>query len=384
MVALASNPPPTTNREEMEAVSNGDGPLGGERLVEYNVFLTDAFSAFGLAPSQSSPGAQDQLDNLTDDSYRRSLHLLNSVAGTSAQQIDRLRENSLARQIQDKADRPATIRLIKRRNSAELAAAKAAAPTEPLVPWINLIPPNTKFFLEQVQENREEKVQVIDTFGEWIAFFFGRKPEVYSYGGTLLNATNHDWKNEFQENYDNFLRGSKAVQNQATIMLQYDDVLVEGYMLNCSISMTGAMDKSVPFQFNMLVINRSPMNPRAIIGLRAGTTGTSDAEASLFNDMQQALDLTQDGKIDDTETFLLMREYFSGNYVPGAGTVTSRPGTGTIEAPVSTPPGTVGGLTGSATSPPPPTVSTPFTAGTSTALQQTNDPKLAQTLADLE
>lgn len=335
--------PRITSREEMEAVLDGRGPLGGERLIEYNVFLTDAFSQrSGSIGFLDAPGPPDQIDGFdNDDSYRRSRHLSLTRSASTRASADNLRENSLARQLQEKADQPATIRLIRRRRPEELALLD---PTEPRVPWINLIPPNTKFFLEQVQENREEKVQVIDTFGEWIAFFFGRKPEVYNYGGTLLNAQNHNWKNEFQENYDHFLRGSQAAKNRATVVLQYDDVLVEGYMLNCSISMTGSSDKSVPFSFNLLVISRSPLDPRGIIGLRALRSLGSEAEQQLFNNLQEALDLTQEGRVDDLETFLLLREYFSGHYVPGAGTSLHRPDTGNVESTSSVQPGRRGGL----------------------------------------
>lgn len=334
--------PRVTNRDEMEAVIGGEGPLGGERLVEYSIFLTDAFFSQGSRAASLEPaGPPDQIDGFAnDDSYRRSRHLLNRRGASSERTRSNLRENSLARQVQEKQDQPATIRLIRRRRPEELAALD---PNEPRVPWINLIPPNTKFFLEQVQESREEKVQVIDTFGEWIAFFFGNKPEVYTYAGTLLNAENHDWKNEFQENYEHFLRGSKAVEYRATIILQYDDVMVEGYMLNCSTSMNSMADKAVPFTFNLLVMNRSPIDPRGIIGLRALRSDGTAAELALFNDMQSALDLTQNGRIDELETFLLMREYFSGHYVPGAGTSISRPNTGFMEATTSKPPGQVGG-----------------------------------------
>lgn len=342
--------PRSTSREEMQAMLDGQGALGGERLLEYNIFLTDAFSGSmsSISFMMDAPGPPDQIDGYSnDDSYRRSRHLLNrrTDADATASESNSLRESSLARQIDEKANQPATIRLIRRLRPEELAAVKSS---EPQMPWENLIPPNTKFFLEQVQENREEKVQIIDTFGQWIAFFFGARPEVYNYSGTLLNTSNHDWKNEFQENYQHFLRGSQAVQNQATMLLQYDDVLVEGYMLNCSVSMQGAADKAAPFSFNLLVMNRSPLNPRGIIGLRELRSGRiSPAELALFNDMQQALDLTEKGKVDELETFLLMREYFSGHYVPGAGTAIHYPQSGKVTATVSTAPGQAGGLSDS-------------------------------------
>lgn len=342
--------PRVTSREEMVAVRESQGPKGGERLINSNIFLTSAFSGGSTLQDSfyKAPG-QPKLVVDNDDSYRQSRHLLNGVDTTGSHlNEENLREHSLARQLQTKEDRPATIRLIRRLKPEELAQRRS---TENTLPWVNLIPPNTKFFLEQVQENREEKVQVIDTFGEWIAFFFGRKPEVYSYAGTLLNAQNHDWKNEFQMNYDLFLRGSQAVKYKATVLLNYDDVLVEGYILNTSIQMTGMANNAVPFSFNMLVINRSPVNYRSIIGLRLERSGGTLLEQALFQNLNEALNLTNQGRIDELETFLLMREYFAGYRMPGAGTSVHRTMTGNIEAPISTSPGEIGGATNTKPSP---------------------------------
>lgn len=314
--------PRSTRREEQAATANEQGPLGGERLVEYSIFLTDAF---GLQTGQISfqpedPASPDTIDGfVNDDTYRSSRHLIRRLpAPASAAAESNLRENSLARQLQEKTDeQPATIRLIRRRDPQEQRIIDL---TEPTVPWVNVIPPNTKFLLESVRESREEKVQVIDTFGAWIAFFFGAKPEVYNYSGTLLNAKNHDWKNEFQFNYENFLRGSQAVKFGATMVLQYDDVIVEGYMLNCQTVQQAVSDKGIPFSFNLLVTNRTSINARNMLGQRIerGVDATA-AEIQLFEDMQASLALTKDGKADDIETFLLMREYFAGNFAPSAG-----------------------------------------------------------------
>lgn len=335
--------PRGTSKEERAALVEGRGALGAERLIDYNVFLTDAFEGSGGIGFLDGPGVPKQIDGFdNDDSYRQSRHLLRQSSTLSrATNEENLRENSLARQLNSKKDQPATIRLIRRKGPEELPEKDSM---EPRVPWVNLIPPNTKFFLEQVQENREEKVQVIDTFGEWIAFFFGRRPEVYSYAGTLLNTANHDWKNEFQDNYDNFLRGSQAVKNRATIIMQYDDVVVEGYMMNSTITQTAMADNSVPFQFNLLVINRSSINPRRLLGLRFQRGTRSEAENQLFNTLQETLNLGESGDVSDLETFLIMREYFSGNYSPSAGVMTHRTNTNNIESSASVVPGQVGGL----------------------------------------
>lgn len=348
MGKVVGTPPPATSRDEMEALLEPRGPVGAERIIDYNIFLTDAFNnratdvALGL---HSGLGVSNAVEGSNDDYYRSSRHLLlnsDPVSRASVLGEENLRENSLARQLAEKRDQPATIRLIRRRRPEELAKIPAG---ELRMPWVNLIPPNTKFFLEQVNEAREEKVQVIDTFGEWVAFFFGRKPEVYSYSGTLLNAKNHDWKNEFQFNYDHYLRGSQAVKHRATMILQYDDVMVEGYMMNCAISQSAMADKSVPFQFTLLVINRSSLNPIRSLALRFQRTDAAELEKQLFQSMSSSLQsLSTVGGEDAAETFLLMREYFSGNYIPPAGKVTVRDGT-KVEAAESVQPGTVGGTT---------------------------------------
>lgn len=331
----------TSNVATKVAVVNDEGPQGGERLIEYNIFLTDAFrSGTGFREQYYGIPGQAPLDIHNDDSYRQSRHL--SRAATVDEDFDALREHSLARQLDPKEDRVSTIRLVRRLNAVERAQDKS---TENHLPWVNLIPPNTKFFLENVQENREEKVQVIDTFGEWIAFFFGRKPEVYSYSGTLLNAKNQNWKNEFQQNYDLFLRGTQAVRHRATVMLTYDDVIVEGYMLNNSIQMSAVSENSVPFSFNLLVISRSPIDAIGMVGARLNRSGGTLLEQALFQDLNEALDLSETGSLDDAETFFLMREYFSGNYSPGAGISTSRAEVGNIESETSVTPGQKGGLT---------------------------------------
>lgn len=368
-------PARATCRDAMVAQKNGDGPQGGERIIDYNIFLTDAFGGDGGFEEAfyGLPGETGLIEN--DDSYRNSRHLLTRGRGIKDNQanLDMIRESSLQRQLQTKPDSVATIRLIRRLNSVERSKVKSS---ERHLPWVNLIPPNTKFFLESVQENREEKVQVIDTFGEWIAFFFGKKPEVYSYSGTLLNVKNHDWKNEFQQNYDLFLRGSQAVKYRATMMLQYDDVIVEGYMLNASIQMTAIADNSVPFSFNLLVINRSAVNARSMLGARFERSGGTMLERAIFENMNEALFLMKEGRIEDLETFFLMREYFSGGYIPGAGIMVHKTNTGQVEAEVCLAPGEKGGVKN-----PKPT-STPLELSTLNSLEGAGvtSPKLAKFL----
>ena len=74
---------------------------------------------------------------------------------------------------------PATIELI-RRSPAIMYVANAT--TGVLEAMTN------KFYLTAVQETREEKAQIMETFGSAVAFFYGEKQKIYSFSGHLLET----------------------------------------------------------------------------------------------------------------------------------------------------------------------------------------------------
>lgn len=371
----------TTSLEEQENTVNGYSAFGGETLVEYTVFLSDSFGRnpssnneranFKFLDSNSVPNQIDGYSN--DDSYRKTRHHLRNYASKQAVEqlavqaaagagagvaataaaaasisaaatatkfssglMNYLRENSLARQLQSKREQPAIIRLVQRPTPGLPPSGKDPKETDTTdggrnrKPWVNLIPPNTKFFLESVTENREEKVQIIDTFGEFVAFFFGARPEVYTYQGTLLNSMNHNWKNEFMMNYEHFLRGSQAVKNRATIFLQYDDVIVEGFMLNSQIRQVATDEHAVPFQFNLLILNRSPLNPMNMLYLRNATQRLTTLESALFSSLQEAQAVAHESP-EKTEMFLILREWLNNTRTPSAGNMIHRTNTNQVE-----------------------------------------------------
>ena len=332
----------------MEGVRDKAGPRKEERLIQSSISIDDI-------PGDKIPGLNDffQVAGPTDqssgvdnpDQYRYSSRIANDKTITDAKvNTELLRENSIARQLYTKENQPAVIRLIRRKRPEELATDGKKDPSDTLVPWENLIPPNTKFFLETVQESREEKVQVIDTFGQWVAFFFGARPEVYNYTGTLLNAKNHNWKNDFQSVYDQHLRGSQAVKNRATVFLQYDDVIVEGYILNVTMQMTAMSNHSVPFSFSMLIINRATANPERFLLTRFDLGGSAVSKGAMLREVKARIGDTSNGQPGDLSTYLIIREYFAGNFLPNAGKSIMRLRNNILESGSQPKPGQVGGL----------------------------------------
>ena len=119
----------------------------------------------------------------------------------------------------------------------------------------------TNFLLQSVQEQRAEKMQVIQTFGEPFVFFFGEHPRVIAGTGILLNTEDFNWRAEFWENYDKYLRGTKCVQNKTRVTLQWDDILVEGYFIKANAAESATKPNQVEFDFQIFLTNYQNLSP---------------------------------------------------------------------------------------------------------------------------
>lgn len=92
----------------------------------------------------------------------------------------------------------------------------------------------SNFIINTVQEDRREKQQIVESFGDTYIFFFGESPRVYNVSGILLNTQDFNWRAEWWENYERYFRGTRLVEHGARLYLIYDDLIVEGYMLGAS------------------------------------------------------------------------------------------------------------------------------------------------------
>ncbi len=114
---------------------------------------------------------------------------------------------------------------------------------------------NSNFLINSIQEQRAEKQQVILTFGEPYIFFFGEQPRMLTITGTLLNTEDFNWRAEWWENYDRYLRGTQCVRQKSRVYLSWDDIVVEGYITQASASETSEAPYLVQFQFQMFLTN---------------------------------------------------------------------------------------------------------------------------------
>ena len=111
----------------------------------------------------------------------------------------------------------------------------------------------SNFFVQTVQEQRSEKQQIVDTFGDTYIFFFGEAPRLVQVQGMLLNTADFNWRDEFWENYDRYFRGTKLVERGARLYLIYDEVIIEGYMVSASATESAENPWVMPFGFQMFV-----------------------------------------------------------------------------------------------------------------------------------
>lgn len=113
----------------------------------------------------------------------------------------------------------------------------------------------SNFILTSVQETRSEKSQVVETFGEDYIFFFGERPRSLTFSAILMNTKDFNWKSEFWENYERYLRGTRCLELNARLYLSWDDVIVEGYLLSANVVANAETPYHLPLVLQMFVTN---------------------------------------------------------------------------------------------------------------------------------
>jgi hypothetical protein len=111
----------------------------------------------------------------------------------------------------------------------------------------------SNFLLQNVIEDRQEKAQILETFGEPYIFLFGERARVIAFQGILLNSWDFNWEAEWWANYDNFLRGTKCVENDARVYLAFDNTIVGGYIVSSNVQKVAQERHWLQFQFQLFV-----------------------------------------------------------------------------------------------------------------------------------
>ena len=150
------------------------------------------------------------------------------------------------------------------------------------------------FILQQITEERSEKNQIIETFGDSFVFFFGERPRMLSISGLLMNTDDFGWRAQFMRNYEDHLRGSKLVQRNARLYLAWDTIVIEGYPINLSASEDSGNPYSVNFQMQIFLTNYNDFGRIGITDFPAAPrdTGTFDVLNRELNERTRYISTT--------------------------------------------------------------------------------------------
>ena len=124
----------------------------------------------------------------------------------------------------------------------------------------------TNFILTSVQEDRREKFQIFETFGDPALFFFDKKTPIYSFSGFLIDSEHKDqtrpgappddkgsWANEFRQLWETEIRGTKLIESNKIAAIAFKKSIIYGYPVNLSIQTDARQPFMAAFSFNMVV-----------------------------------------------------------------------------------------------------------------------------------
>ena len=117
------------------------------------------------------------------------------------------------------------------------------------------------FILTEVQENHSEKLELVPLPGDtYASYFYGASPRQFSFSGVLLNTDQDQWRDSFEQLYEEYLRGSASSRNFNIVQIRYGGRIVSGWLLNMSQQQSSQSDLYAQFSFSVLVSRIDMLN----------------------------------------------------------------------------------------------------------------------------
>lgn len=109
------------------------------------------------------------------------------------------------------------------------------------------------FLLTDVQCSMNEKVQIMEVFGDnFVSYFFGKSPTTFTIGGILIDDVDNEWFPNFLEVYDKFLRGTQLARKSVLLELSLPNVVVIGAITSFSYNQNANRDTDIPFTMQVV------------------------------------------------------------------------------------------------------------------------------------
>lgn len=150
-----------------------------------------------------------------------------------------------------------------------------------------IVAATNKFLLQAMQENRTERVQILETFGAPSILWFDEKTKVYNFAGVLLEAQRQEpivkltssrediiypwdepysylWGQSFRQLWDQELRGTKLTENKNQCLLTLMNSILIGYPVTLSLQSNAASPATVNFQFSYICTRHISLDEKAV------------------------------------------------------------------------------------------------------------------------
>lgn len=133
-----------------------------------------------------------------------------------------------------------------------------------VVDWVNVINSSSpsmvangtsNFTIARISRPRQEKVQIVQSFGRDFMYVFGEEPRFLQISGVLLNTPNYPWRNEWLRNYEDTLRASRTVEKLARVYLSMDGIVSEGHLVSSTTEDVASNPNATVLSFVMYVVN---------------------------------------------------------------------------------------------------------------------------------
>ena len=175
----------------------------------------------------------------------------------------------------------------------------------------------TDFLITRVDEQRAEKVQIIETFGEGYFYSTGQRPRVITVYGYLLNSKDFAWRAQFWENYETYLRGTRLLERKAKAYFGWDDILVGGYLMGANANESAENSDAVNFSFSMIVADYVSL-AALMFDTVANAFPRRDISAASERNIRGSLDIMSGGSLTATSRGMRTRQRLASMGILGA------------------------------------------------------------------
>ena len=139
----------------------------------------------------------------------------------------------------------------------------------------------TNIIVQRIDESRQEKQQIIETFGEDFVYYYGQRPRMLQVNAILPDSLEFQYAQEFWTNYDRALRGTRLVTRDARVFFDVAGQIFEGYLSTAQTSRSADQPRIIQLNFTMYITHSYYVRPLEN-GKQAGHHTQSEEEYRFF------------------------------------------------------------------------------------------------------